>query len=95
MQLLLVYLLFSLVWTPNALEIAPQGTFRFSNVINGSFSVEQMIGTPFLADCLQLCVKLEAFCQVIWFIEEDTRCNLFFVVPDSAPMRGNYWIRIN
>ncbi len=88
MQLLLVHLLFFLVWTSNTLEIAPQGTFRLASFIIGAFSVEQMIGTPFLAYCLELRVKLDVFCQVIWFIEEDTRCNLGFVVPDSAPFAG-------
>ncbi len=95
MFLWLAGLLILRVWASNASGIAPRGTFRFANIINGSFKVERMIGSRFLEDCLHLCVEFEPHCQVAWFIEEYTRCNLGYITHNSITLRGNYWMRIN
>ncbi len=94
MHLWLAYLLILRVWASEAREIPPRGTFQFTSTVIGSFQVEHMIGSRFVEECLERCIEFGPSCKAAWFIEEDWRCNMGFVLPGCMPMTGNFWIRM-
>ncbi len=91
----LPYLLYLRVSALNALESTPRGTFQFAHIVTGSFKLQRMIGSRFLAECLQVCTEFDSFCQVAQFFENETRCNLGYIVPSFELLSEDYWVKIN